>query len=637
MAQAIVRFLAQQYVERDGQEQRFIAGMFGIFGHGNVSGLGQALSEFRREMPYYQSRNEQAQVHSAAAYAKMKNRLQILACTSSVGPGATNMVTGAATATVNRLPVLLLPGDTFASRLPHPVLQQLEFAGGQDVSVNDAFRPVSKYFDRITRPAQLLSSLPEAMRVLTSQAECGAVTIALPEDVQTEAYDYPAVFLDRRVHHVDRQAPAATALARAVDRIARARRPLIVAGGGAIYSDASSSIDEFAGKCGIPVAETQAGKGTLPWNHPWNTGPIGATGGLAANRLAARADLVIAVGTRLTDFTTASKTAFQNPDVTFVTVNVSPMDAGKHSALALVGDARVTVDLLANALSAAGYRTSQEYADEVHALQREWNSAVDAQLDCSGRAQESTGYSKQPRDMQDEAGSRIPLLTQAQVIGIVNTYAGSRGVVVCAAGGMPGDLHKLWRATDPKGYHLEYGYSCMGYEIAGGHGVKMADPSREVYVMVGDGSYLMLHTEIVTSLQEGNKLTIVLVDNGGFQCIRSLQQSLGSAPFGNEFRYRDRESELLDGPYMPVDFVKNAESLGAAAYRASNVETLKQALEAAASESRTVLIHVTVDVDARVPGYQSWWDVPVAEVSGQPDVSRARLEYDASRQRQRYF
>jgi 3D-(3,5/4)-trihydroxycyclohexane-1,2-dione acylhydrolase (decyclizing) len=615
MAQAIVRFLSNQYVVRDGQEQRFFAGMWGIFGHGNVTGIGQALEEVGGDLPYYRPQNEQAMVHAAIAYAKMTNRLQTFACTSSVGPGATNMVTGAATATVNRLPVLLLPGDTFAGRLPHPVLQQLEHPMSQDLSVNDCFRPVSIYFDRINRPEQILSSLPEAMRLLIDPAATGAVTIALPEDTQTEAYDYPATFFDRRVHRVVRAVAPESEVRLAAEMIRSAERPLIVAGGGAIYSEATAALSDFADALGIPVCETQAGKGALPWSHPWNVGPVGSNGGLAANRLAAAADLVIAVGTRLSDFTTASRTAFQHPDVQFLGVNVSPMDAHKAGAFPLVCDAREGLTSLQAALAEAGFRTDAAYGDLVETLKAEWNRAVDGLRSVA-----------EPES-----------LTQANVIGIVNDAMGPRDVVVCAAGGLPGDLLKLWRPVDPKSYHLEYGYSCMGYEIAGGLGAKMADPSREVCVMVGDGSYLMLHTEIVTSLQEGQKLTIVVVDNNGFQCIRGLQMSAGSPAFGNELRYRDRRTNRLEGDYLPIDFARNAESLGAVAFRADNEGALREALERAKGETRTVVIHVPVQVDARVPGFESWWDVPVAEISAEPGVQSALAAYERARSRQRYL
>ena len=617
MAQALVRFLSVQFTERDGKRQRLFPGIFGIFGHGNVTGMGQAIEEYGQDLPYYRPQNEQAMVHSAVAYAKMKNRIQTFACTSSVGPGATNMITGAALATVNRLPVLLLPGDTFANRLPHPVLQQLEYPLGQDVSVNDAFRPVSRYWDRITRPVQLLSSLPEAMRVLTDPAETGAVTIALPEDVQTEAYEFPAAFFEERTWRVRRTVPVEPDLREAAAWIDEAKHPLIVAGGGVIYSGASEQLGEFAETLGVPVSETQAGKGALPWDHAWNLGPIGANGGLAANRYAREADLVIAVGTRLADFTTGSQTAFQNPHVRFIGINVSSMDAHKLRALPLLGDARATLEALVPHCNAA-IGTQRRDATEMHVseLRSDWTRAVD--------------------DKRALDPDRKGLLTQANVIGIVNESIEERDVVVCAAGGMPGDLLKLWRTGDPKGYHVEYGYSCMGYEIAGGLGVKMAAPDREVVVMVGDGSYLMLHTEIVTSIQERVKLLIVLVDNSGFQCIRGLQMDSGSPSFGNELRFRDPASGRIDGDIVPVDFVRNAESLGAAAYTATDAASLRGALASARAEERTTLVYIRVDPDVRVPSYEGWWDVPIAEVSGQASVNEARAQYEEDRKRQRW-
>jgi len=617
-AQAIVRHLSVQYTERDRQRQRLFKGMFGIFGHGNVTGIGQALEEVGKDLPYYRAQNEQGMVHSAIAYSKMKNRLETFACTSSVGPGATNMITGAALATVNRLPVLLLPGDTFATRRPHPVLQQLEYSLGQDVSVNDAFRPVSRYFDRMMRPVQLLSSLPEAMRVLTDPAETGAVTIALPEDVQTEAFDFPLAFFEERVWRVRRPVPDEADLREAASWIEDARQPLIIAGGGAIYSEASEDLASFTDALGVPVSETQAGKGVLPWNHPWNLGPVGANGGLAANRYARDADLIIAVGTRLADFTTSSNAAFQNPNVRFIGINVSSMDAYKLRALPLVGDAQATLRALAPLVNSSIVTERRERVlSVVGDLQSVWTRAVDDQLEVAGDRQE--------------------LPTQANVIGIVNASIGERDVVVCAAGGMPGDLLKLWRTTDPKGYHVEYGFSCMGYEIAGALGVKMADPTREVIVMVGDGSYLMLHTEIVTSIQEGIKLIIVLVDNSGFQCIRGLQMASGSPSFGNELRYRDPATGHIDGAFVPIDFVRNAESLGAAAYTATNVHELRQALTSARNEDRTTLVYVRVDSEVRVPSYEGWWDVPIAEVSDERGVNEARDAYERDTLQQRTF
>lgn len=614
-AQALVRFLSSQYVERDGEERRMFAGMFGIFGHGNVSGIGQALEEVGQDLTYYRPQNEQAMVHTSIAYARMKNRLQMMACTSSVGPGALNMVTGAATATVNRLPVLLLPGDTFANRLPHPILQQLEYPLGQDVSVNDCFRPVSRYFDRIWRPEQLLSSAPEAMRVLADPAQTGAVTLALPEDTQTEVYDYPARFFEKRVHRIVRQIAPESELRYAAAMIGASAKPLIVAGGGVIYSEATSSLAHFADEFGIPVVTTQAGNGSMPWNHPWYAGPVGSNGGLAANRLAAEADLVIAIGTRLSDFTTASRTAFQNDDVRILSINVDPMDAHKAGAFALVCDAWEALLGLTPLLQAQAYRTDAAYGDLVERLTNEWNAAVDRQ----------------------RAGVPGVPLTQGQVIGIVNDATEPQDVVVCAAGGMPGDLLKLWRPLDPKGYHVEYGFSCMGYEIAGGLGVKMADPDREVFVMVGDGSYLMMNTELVTSIAEDRKINLVVVDNSGFQCIRGLQMACGSPAFGNELRYRDPLTNRLDGDFVEIDFAANGASLGAVAFTATTPDELRKALQAARSEHRSTVVHVPVDRDIRVPGYESWWDVPIAEASEQADVQAALAEYRRAKKRQRYL
>lgn len=615
-AQAVVTFLENQFTERDGQEQRMFAGMFGIFGHGNVSGIGQALQELGNGLPFIRPQNEQAMVHSATAFARMNNRLQMYACTSSVGPGATNMITGAATATVNRLPVLLLPGDTFASRIPHPVLQQLEYVLAQDVSVNDCFRPVSKFFDRITRPEQLLASLPEAVRVLTDQAETGAVTIAMPEDVQSEAYEYPKSFFEKRVRHIKRVAAPGDDVRHAAQLIRNAQRPLIIAGGGVIYSEAAATLSSFAEQFGIPVVTSQAGNGALPFAHPWNAGPVGSNGGLAANRLADEADLVIAIGTRLSDFTTASKSAFQHPDVQFLAINVCSMDAHKAGAFAVIADAKTAIEELTSLLSSPGYSTSPELGDHVESLKAEWVRITD----------------------ELRAGSKDqPMMTQAQVIGIVNDAAEPKDVVVCAAGGMPGDLLKLWRPFDPKSYHVEYGFSCMGYEIAGALGVKMADPSREVFVMVGDGSYLMMHTEIVTSLQEHLKLIVVVVDNSGFQCIKNLQMSTGSPSFGNELRYRSKATGQLDGAYIPIDFAQNGESLGAVSYVAKSASELRDALESARLQDRTTVIHVSVDKHVTVPGFESWWDVPVAEATGQDSVEEALTAYNEAREDQRFY
>jgi len=611
-AQALIAFLEQQYVERDGREQQFFAGVWGIFGHGNVAGIGQALHQ-HPDFRYYLCRNEQAMVHTAAAFAKMSNRLRTFACTSSIGPGATNMITGAALATINRLPVLLLPGDIFARRNVAPVLQQLESEQTQDISVNDAFRPVSRYWDRINRPDQLPFALTEAMRVLTSQADTGAVTLALPQDVQAEALDFPEELFGKRVWYIPRPAPDRTLLERALVAIRSAKKPVIIAGGGVIYSEASDALARFVERTGIPSGETQAGKGSLPFDHPQNLDAIGVTGTPGANVIARDADLVIAIGTRLSDFTTASKTAFQNPDVAFLNINISGFDAHKHSGLPLVADARAALEDLARGLE--GWRVDEEYASRIAGLKQEWESEAD-------------------RLFNRRHG---PPISQSEAIGIVNKSSQPRDVVVCAAGSLPGDLHKLWRTRDPKGYHLEYGYSCMGYEIAGGLGVKMADPSREVYVMVGDGSYLMMSNEIVTSIAEGIKLNIIILDNHGFSSIGGLSQAVGSDGFGTDYRYRVADTSQLDGDYLPVDLAANAASLGAHTIRARTREDLQSALEEARRHEGTTAIIVEVDKEMRVPGYESWWDVPIAEVSEVAAVKQARAKYEESVKKERNF
>jgi 3D-(3,5/4)-trihydroxycyclohexane-1,2-dione acylhydrolase (decyclizing) len=619
MAQALVRFLAAQHVERDGVERRFFQGCFGIFGHGNVAGVGQALAERPDLLRYYQARNEQAMVHAASGFARMRNRLATLACTTSVGPGATNMVTGAAQATINRLPVLLLPGDVFASRRPDPVLQQLEAPWRGELSVNDCFQPVSRYWDRITRPEQLVPAALSAMRVLTSQSDTGAVTLALPQDVQAEAFDYPEELFQRRVWHVGRPLPEEAALESAARLVREARRPILVAGGGVIYSEATDVLAAFAGRTGIPVGETQAGKGSLSWDHPSCMGAVGATGTLAANRLAARADLVIGVGTRWSDFTTASKTAFQEAGVRFVNLNVAAVDALKHSGTALVGDARAALEALDRLLE--GWTVDASYRREADGLREKWTAEVDRLYQLAHE----------------------PLAAQSAVIGAVNELSGPRDVVVCAAGSMPGDLHKLWRPRDPKGYHVEYGYSTMGYEIAGGLGVKMADPTREVYVMVGDGSYLMMAQEIVTSIQEGLKLTVVLVDNQGYSSIGALSRSLGTDGFGTRYLLRCSSESLGDGAAaspgdpLPVDLPLNAEGLGAEVLRARSLEEFRDALVAARDSARTVVIHIPVDRYEGVPSYESWWDVPVSEVSETQSVREARAAYERSGAARRWY
>jgi 3D-(3,5/4)-trihydroxycyclohexane-1,2-dione acylhydrolase (decyclizing) len=610
MAQALVEFLTRQFVERDGIEQRFFAGCFAIFGHGNVAGMGQALQEVPG-LRCYQSRNEQAMVHAAAAFARMKDRLATFACTTSIGPGATNMITAAAGATINRLPVLLLPGDIFARRNVAPVLQQLESERSQDISVNDCFRPVSRYWDRILRPEQIITALPEAMRVLTSPADTGAVTLALPQDVQTEAYDYPEELFRRRVWRVPRPHPEPELLAVAARMVRASARPLIVAGGGVIYSGASAALDRLARATGIPVGETQAGKGSLAFDHPQALGAIGATGTLAANRAAAEADLVIGIGTRYSDFTTASKTAFQHPAVRFININVADFDAHKHSALPVVADARAAIDLLGAAL--AGYRAPDAHRQRVESLRAEWDAELERVLAGEGTARPS----------------------QAEVIAEVQAASGPRDVVVCAAGSLPGDLHKLWRSRDPKSYHLEYGYSCMGYEIAGGLGVGLADPSRGVTVMVGDASYLMMAQEIVTAVQEGVKMSVVVIDNHGYASIGSLSESVGSGGFSCATRRRGADGQL-SGEVLAIDFAANARSLGAHAVRAESRADLAAALRAARERAGVSVVVVETDPTVRVGGYDSWWDVPVAEVSGMDSVAAARAAWAEAMRKERH-
>lgn len=610
MAQATIEFLKQQYVTRDGRRQRFFEGCFGIFGHGNVAGLGQALHQ-DPSFPYYLCRNEQAMVHTAAAFAKSANRLRTLVCTTSIGPGATNMVTGAAAATINRLPVLLLPGDIFARRNVAPVLQQLESAQTQDISVNDCFRSVSRYWDRIQRPEQIVTALPEAMRVLTSPAETGAVTLGMPQDVQTEAYDYPEALFRERDWAIQRPRGDARAMETAAQWIREAQAPLIIAGGGVLYSEACAALADFAAATGIPVAETQAGKGALRYDHGQAMGAMGVTGTPGANILGREADLVIGIGTRYSDFTSASKTAFQNPAVRFVNINVAEFDAFKHAALPVVADARAALEELAVLL--ATHTVSAEYRERVRAYRERWEREVDRLY--------GLGHG--------------PPVSQGEVIGAVNSAAGERDVVVCAAGSMPGDMHKLWRTKSPGTYHMEYGYSTMGYEIAAGLGIKLADPDREVYVMVGDGSYLMMAQEIATSIQERAKLNIVVVDNLGFASIGGLSAACGTGGFGT--RYRQRSNGSLDGAPVSVDFVANARSLGARSRRAATRAELGSALEEMRGDDRTSVVVIETDRNQAVPGYESWWDVPIAEVSESESVRSAREAWLAGRVKERDY
>lgn len=620
-AQALIRFLSVQEIEHDGERHRLFPGVFGIFGHGNVAGLGQALQQEAEAMPYTQARNEQAMVHMAVGYTRQMNRHRIMACTSSVGPGATNMVTGAALATINRLPVLLLPGDTFAGRGPSPVLQQIEVEHDATVSVNDAFRPVSVFFDRISRPEQLYTAAMEAVRILTDPALTGAVTLALPEDVQSEAQDFDNAFLEPRVWRIERRPPAPGAIAEAVAAIREARNPVIVSGGGTIYSEATAELARFAEATGIPVAETQAGRGSLVSAHELSLGAVGATGTLAANRIARDADLVIGVGTRYSDFTTASNTVFQNPLVRFVNLNVTGLDAWKRGAVPVLGDARESLIALTEAVG--DYRVPEEWTRTIAAEMAEWFGISDAiRADGEGRP-----------------------LKQAAVIAAVNDAAGEDGVMVCAAGSTPGDLHKLWRATHPKAYHVEYGYSCMGYEVPGAIGVKLAAPERPVFSIVGDGSWLMLPGELVTAVAERVGIVVVLIDNHGYGSIGALSRSLGQAGFGTHYRARESRAQVTDslsgeGPVgdsgpLPVDLAANAESLGAEVIRAGSMDELRAALAANRNPDHPVVIFTETDRYQGVPDFESWWEVPPAEVSRDSAVAEAREAWEEMRRKQR--
>jgi 3D-(3,5/4)-trihydroxycyclohexane-1,2-dione acylhydrolase (decyclizing) len=622
VSQALVKFLGAQYSESDGEEQKLFAGCFGIFGHGNVAGIGQALLQAELEepdtLPYILGRNEQAMVHTAVAYARMKNRLQTYAVSTSVGPGATNMLTGAALATINRLPVLLLPADTFADRSASPLLQELELPDSGDVTVNDAFRPVSRYFDRIWRPEQLPAALLAAMRVLTDPAETGAVTLCFPQDVQAEAYDWPMALFDKRVWHVARPLPEPARLQAAAEIIRSAQRPLIVAGGGVTYSRAQDALAAFCEATGIPVGQSQAGKGTLVYDHPQCLGAIGSTGTTAANAVAREADVVIGIGTRYSDFTTASRTAFQNPDVRFVNINVAGLDTIKHAGLAVQADARETLHALLQLLQ--GYRVDESYLNRYSGLDATWDQTVQQVY--------------LPETPNAGAGG---LLTQNEVIGLVNELSDPRDVVVCAGGSMPGDLHKLWRTRDPKGYHVEYGYSCMGYEVAGGLGVRLACPDRDVFVMVGDGSYLMMATELVTAVQEGIKIITVLVQNHGYASIGSLSESLGSQRFGTRYRYRNPETGRLDGEKLPVDLAANAGSLGVEVIKTTTTGEFTEAIKAAKAADHSVVIYVETDPLIGAPDSESWWDVPVSETSTLESTQQARKSYDEHKATQKLF
>ncbi|WP_055525701.1 3D-(3,5/4)-trihydroxycyclohexane-1,2-dione acylhydrolase (decyclizing) [Streptomyces graminilatus] len=609
VAQALVRFLAAQYTERDGVRRRLIEATWGIFGHGNVAGLGQALVEYADDMPFHQGRNEQSMVHAAVGYARQSNRLSTHAVTTSIGPGATNLVTGAALATINHLPVLLLPGDTFATRSADPVLQQLEVPYAGDVSVNDCLRPVSRYFDRVTRPEALIPAALQAMRILADPVETGAVTLALPQDVQAEAYDWPDEFFADRVWHVRRPAADPDELAEAVRAIRTARRPLIVAGGGVHHSRAEEALAEFATATGIPVASTQAGKGSLHYLHPQDVGGIGHTGTATADELARLADLVIGIGTRYTDFTTASNTLFETPDVRFLNLNIAPYDGHKLSATPLIADARSALEQLTEALALHDHRVTDTYAAEYAVDKDSWEQRVDAAYEA------------------DEPDVRP---TQPQVLGALDAIADESDIVINAAGSLPGDLHKLWRARSQDQYHLEYGYSCMGYEIPAAIGVKLAAPERHVWALVGDGTYLMMPTEIVTAVQEGIAIKLLLIQNHGYASIGGLSESVGGERFGTAYRYQADDGTYTGAP-LPVDLAANVASLGMRVLRAKTVRELRAALAEARAADTPTCVYVetqTADTVSGAPPAQAWWDVPVAETATRPSAVKARELYE---------
>ncbi|MBC61916.1 MAG: 3D-(3,5/4)-trihydroxycyclohexane-1,2-dione acylhydrolase (decyclizing) [Zetaproteobacteria bacterium] len=606
-AQAIIKYLQAQNIRRDNHESPFFAGMWGIFGHGNVAGIGQALEE-NRSFKFYQGRNEQAMVHASVAYAKQKNRLQTFACTSSIGPGATNMLTGAALATINRLPVLLLPGDSFARRTPGPVLQQLEYPGCPEISVNDCFKPVSRFWDRIQRPEQILYSLPEAMRILTSQAETGAVTISLPQDVQTEAYDFPLSFFDTQVHKVSREIACQELIYDATEKIINSQKPLIIAGGGVRYSEAETVLKKFCEQTGIPCSETQAGKGTLVFNHPQSLGSIGATGSQAANRIAEQSDLIICIGTRLSDFTTASATQFQNKQRCFINLNINAFDSFKYNSLPLTGDAKALIEQLSSSLKNKNYQISQEYKRKITTEKEDWQSIL---------------YTIKEETYNEQKG-----LSQVAALQTINQQLAPEDTIICAAGSLPGDLHKLFNVEKTSQYHMEYGFSCMGYEISGGVGIALSKEVGETFIFVGDGSYLMMHTDIITALQENKKITLLIFENHKFNSIDKLSKNCGGQGFGNEFCYRNPETNELDGKYLQIDFAKNVESLGGKSFIATTRNELNTALEKAKDLPSACAIIIKVNLEKNVPSFSTRWEVPIAQISKSQKVSDARLEYE---------
>ena len=616
MAQAVVKYLQVQFSQRDKRIRRFIPAIFGIFGHGNVAGLGQALYEYGGDLPYYQPCNEQSMVHTASGFAKANYRLATMACTSSIGPGATNMVTGAATATINRLPVLLLVSDYYATRYQGPVLQQLEHPVSADVSVNDCLRPVSRFFDRISRPEQLLTALPEAMRVLTDPVETGAVTLSLPQDVQAHAYDYPIAFFEKKIWRIDRQIPSPERIKEAVSLLKEAKRPMLIAGGGIHYSEAWESLKNFSEELGIPVGETFAGKGALRQESALGLGGFGVTGNPCAGEIANQSDLLISVGTRLTDFSTGSQSAFNHPGVNFISINVCSHDAYKQGAIPILADARKGLDTLLQAARSSGVKSSSSYVKEISSVKQKWQNQVNNEI------------------FQQVSGEAM---SQGQLIGVLNEEAKEGDTIVAAAGNPPGDLLKLWEATGGRNCHLEFGNSCMGYEIPAGLGVRMAQPDGEVYVFVGDGTYLMNPMELLTAVQENLKITVVISENHGYQCIRSLQVAKAGHSFGNEFRARQNETNRLEADFLQIDFAHNAQSLGAKACHVYTPGEFREALREARKNHQTCVIVVETEKYRMLPGSGGWWDVAVAEVSNDPEIQKRREEYETERRKLQKF
>lgn len=609
-AQALIKYLQQQYLESEtgGEPQAIFAGAFAIFGHGNVAGLGEALYQERETFPTYRAHNEQGMAHAAIAFAKQHNRRQMMMCTTSIGPGATNMVTAAGLAHVNRLPVLFVPGDNFANRTPDPVLQQIECFGDPTISVNDCFKPVSRYFDRINRPEQLINSLPVAVQTLLDPVNCGPVTIAMPQDVQAMAFDYPAKMFEKRIHRIRRPGVDQKELAEVIELIQKSSQPLIVAGGGVHYSLANDVLAKFAADHKIPVAETQAGKGSLTWQHPYAVGAIGVTGSEAANTLAAKADLIIAVGSRLQDFTTQSRTLFENENLNLVQINVGQFDAHKHGAIPLQSDAKTALEQISNGLS--DWQSAPQWSEEIDSANQQWRQVYE----------------------KVTAKSEASLPSDAQVLGAIKRQSDPTDVIVCAAGGLPGDLHKLWRCDDNKSYHVEYGFSCMGYEIAGGLGVKMAAPERDVIVVVGDGSYMMMNSELATSVMMGQKIIVVVLDNRGYGCINRLQMATGNEPFNNLLE----NCHTIEAGAPKLDFAAHAKAMGAESESVSSIDGLEQAMLRAKSADRSYVIAIDTDPYITTSNGDSWWDVAIPEVSNSQKVNAAQQNYQESKSKQPY-